>query len=136
MRDWMKWTTPAAIREQAEADGKLVDAAAPVPAPPPASAAPTRAELEARIAAHGYSLRYVEFCEDARTPGFPGQIRGVTDRERREVKIGLRANPTEADMLDILAHELRHLDEPEWDCGNRDMFGRGGPVPSQPALEF
>lgn len=85
----------------------------------------TKADLERRIAAHGFTLRYVEYCEDSRTPGFLGQIRGVTDRERREVKVGLRANPTPGALLDILAHELRHLDEPEWDCGNRDSFGRG-----------
>lgn len=85
----------------------------------------TKVGLEARIRQHGYTLRYVEYCEDSRTPGFLGQIRGVTDRERSEVKIGLVANPTQADMLDILTHELRHLDEPEWDCGNRDVIGRG-----------
>lgn len=89
---------------------------------------PTKAELERRIAEHGYALRYVEYCEDARTPGFAGLYRGVTDRDQREVKIGRRANPTEAMMLEVLAHELRHLDEPEWDCGCRDVFGRGGPA--------
>lgn len=85
-----------------------------------------RDELEQRIYAHGYKLRFVDYCEDSRTPGFLGQIRGVTDHERREVKISTKANPTDADMLDILAHELRHLDEPDWDCGNRDVLGRGG----------
>lgn len=83
-------------------------------------------EIEARIAAHGYTLRYVDYCEDARTPGFLGQIRGVTDHERKEVKISRMANRTDAEMLDILQHELRHLDEPDWDCGNRDVIGRGG----------
>ena len=87
-----------------------------------------RDELERRIRAHGYALRYVEYCEDARTPGLLGQIRGVTDHERREVKIGTKANPTTFEMMDILTHELRHLDEPDWDCGNRDVLGRGGPT--------
>lgn len=82
-------------------------------------------DLERRIRGHGYELRYVEYCEDARTPGLLGQIRGVTDYERKEVKIGMVANPTTAAMLDILAHELRHLDEPKWDCGHRDVLGRG-----------
>ncbi len=84
-------------------------------------------ELESRIQAHGYAVRWVEWCEDARTPGLLGQIRAVVDRERREVKLGKAANPTPELRLDILRHELRHLDEPEWDCGNRDVFGRGGP---------
>ena len=82
--------------------------------------------IEWKIVAHGYTVRYVEYCEDSRTPGLLGQIRGVCDHERREVKISTKANPTRADMCNILAHELRHLDEPEWDCGNRDQLGRGG----------
>jgi hypothetical protein len=27
-------------------------------------------------------------------------------------------------MIDILRHELCHLDEPDWDCRNREMLGR------------
>lgn len=75
--------------------------------------------LEQRIKGHGFAVRYVEFCEDARTPGFLGQIRGVVDRELREVKISRRANPTEADMEAILTHELRHLEEPAWQCNGK-----------------
>lgn len=84
--------------------------------------------LEQRIVAHGYELVYVEWCENSVTPGLLGQIRGVTDRNRKVVRISLNANPTVDDMVEILRHELRHLDEPSWDCGNRDMFGRGGPA--------
>lgn len=83
-------------------------------------------ELEKRIRAHGYDVRYVEYCEDSRTPGFLGQIAGVCDHNVPEVKIGLKANPTPEQLLATLRHELRHLDEPDWDCGNRDVFGRGG----------
>lgn len=82
--------------------------------------------IEARIRAHGFALIHVDWCEDARTPGFLGHMRGVTDWERKVVKISLLANPTRGEMLEILEHELRHLDEPEWDCGNRDVLGRGG----------
>jgi hypothetical protein len=79
-------------------------------------------EVEGRIRAHDFTLRYVDWCEDARTPGLLGQIRGVTDWERKEVKISLFANPLRCDLLDILTHELRHLDEPDWDCGNRAVY--------------
>lgn len=85
-----------------------------------------KSALEAAIAAHGFTLRFVQYCEDSQTPGFLGQIRGVTDRTNKVVKIGLAANKTAAKINEILRHELRHLDEPEWDCGNRDVLGRGG----------
>jgi selenophosphate synthetase-related protein len=83
--------------------------------------------LHSRIESHGFSVKYVEYCEDASTPGLLGQIRGVTNRERREVKISLKSNPRVEDLHEILEHELRHIEEPDWDCGNRDVIGRGGP---------
>lgn len=79
-----------------------------------------------QIEAHGFTIRYVDYCEDSRTPGLLGQIRGVTDWGLREVKIGRKANPTAEDMAKILGHEYRHVHDLEWDCGNRDVFGRGG----------
>jgi len=85
----------------------------------------TKRALEQRIAELGFAVRYVEYCEDSRTPGFLGSIAGVTDWERLEVKIGLKANKTTAALIDTLSHELRHVEEPEWDCGNREVFGRG-----------
>ena len=85
----------------------------------------TKADIESKIRAYGFDIKYVEYCEDARTPGFLGQIKGVTDWELKEVKIGLKANPTETALLETLKHELHHLEDPEWDCGNRDVFGRG-----------
>lgn len=84
------------------------------------------AHARERIEGHGYTLRLVEFCEDAETPGLLGQIRGAVNHDRRDVKIGLKANPTSAALAEALEHELRHIEEPEWDCGNRDVFGRGG----------
>lgn len=76
------------------------------------------------IVAAGFALRYVEYCEDTRTPGILGTIRGVTDRARREVKVSTKANPTVAMLAETLEHELHHVLDPEWDCGNRDVFGR------------
>ena len=83
-------------------------------------------EVEGRIRAHGFALRYVEWCEDAQTPGFLGQIRGVTDPVGKTVKISLRANPLRCDMLDILKHELRHIEDPAWDCGSRHIGSKWG----------
>ncbi len=83
-------------------------------------------EVERAITDTGFTVRYVEYCEDARTPGFLGQICGVTDWDKREVKIGLKANAEPARMLETLRHELHHVAEPEWDCGSRDVLGRGG----------
>lgn len=83
-----------------------------------------QAELVRRIHAHGFQVRFVDWCEDARTPGLLGQTRGCVDYERREVKISRLANPKTRQMTEILAHELRHLDEPEWDCGSRHPLGR------------
>lgn len=51
---------------------------------------------------------------------------GVTDWERCEVKVRMRGR-TVAELADTLEHELRHVREPDWDCGNRDVLGRGGP---------
>jgi hypothetical protein len=81
----------------------------------------------AGIEALGYSIRYVEWCEDAHTPGLLGQIRGVTDHRHHEVKISTKANPGPETLADALEHELRHVIDPEWDCGNRDVLGRGAP---------
>lgn len=86
---------------------------------------------EAEIRERGFTIRYVDYCEDSRTPGLLGQIAGVTDWERREVKIGLKATPTSEARAAILEHEARHVRDPEWDCGNRDVLGRGGAANSQ-----
>jgi hypothetical protein len=79
--------------------------------------------VEAEIAGHGFTIRYVDYCEDSRTPGLLGHYAGVTDRGRCEVKIRTKGR-TPAEILETLAHEARHVREPEWDCGNRDVFGR------------
>lgn len=81
---------------------------------------------ELAIRAQGFEVRYVEWCEDADTPGLLGSIRGVTDWGRREVKVSGRAHESPEEMADTLLHELHHVLDPEWDCGNRDLFGRGG----------
>ena len=81
--------------------------------------------LENSIAARGFSVMYQDYCECADTPGFPGQIRGVTDRAKYLVRISRKANETAKDLIEILEHELHHVEDPDWDCGNRDVFGRG-----------
>jgi len=80
-----------------------------------------------KIRDHGYSISFVVYGEDARTPGLLGQIRGVTDRGLREVKIAIAPHQTMDELADTLEHELHHVEDPEWDCGNRDVLGRGGP---------
>ncbi len=50
----------------------------------------------------------------------------MTDWARREVKIATRGRTPEA-LAETLEHEARHVTDPSWDCGNRDVFGRGGP---------
>lgn len=87
------------------------------------------ARLVAAIRAEGFDVRFVEYCEDDRTPGLLGQIAGVTDWELREVKIGLRATAAPGKREATLAHELDHVRNPGWDCGNRDVLGRGGHQP-------
>lgn len=83
------------------------------------------AEAAARIAARGYGIILQVACETAETPGLLGQIRGVTDHRAKTVRIGLRANPDMATLAETLEHEARHVDDPSWDCGARDVLGRG-----------
>lgn len=91
----------------------------------------TPSQIEERIRAaiaeineHGFEVLFVTYCEDAATPGLLGYYAGVTDRARRHVKIATRAR-TRDEIAETLEHEARHVREPEWDCGNRDVFGRG-----------
>ena len=79
---------------------------------------------EAAIIATAFDLRYVEYCEDARTPGLLGHIAGVTDWELHLVKIKTRGR-TPGELADTLEHERHHVEDPDWDCGNRDVLGRG-----------
>lgn len=79
----------------------------------------------AEIEAEGFTVRFEEFCENADTPGLLGQIAGVTDRTRHLVRIATH-NRSAEQLADTAEHELRHVREPEWDCGNRDVLGRGG----------
>lgn len=85
-----------------------------------------KAQLEAEIAARGVTIRYVELCEDSETPGMPGYYGGVTSHKRREVKIATKkltplgvADRDIREIIAVLTHELRHVTDPSWDCGNR-----------------
>jgi hypothetical protein len=81
-------------------------------------------QVEKAIASYGFTLRYVDYCEDGRTPGLLGMFAGVTDWQRKEVKIRTKGR-TDAEILETLGHELHHVTDPSWDCGSRDAFGRG-----------
>ena len=93
------------------------------------------ARATAGITGRGYRVVLEVACENADTPGFPGQIRGVTDHEARTVRVALAPHRSMGDLADTLEHEARHVEDPAWDCGNRDALGRGGRgVPSAGAL--
>ena len=75
----------------------------------------------------GYTVRFVRFCEDTRTPGMLGRFQGVCDYERREIKVATDGN-SRAKLAAILDHELEHAagaevgtDHPEHGltCGNK-----------------
>lgn len=83
-------------------------------------------ELVDAIESHGFEVKFVEYCENGETPGFLGHIKGVTDWERKLVRIGTKANPGTTYIVATLEHELRHVQDPDWDCGSRDVLGRGG----------
>lgn len=73
----------------------------------------------------GFAVRFVDYCEDSRTPGLLGYYAGVTDWAEREVKIATKGRRT-SELVETLKHELHHVQDPDWDCGNRDVLGRGG----------
>lgn len=77
------------------------------------------AEHEAAIAAHGFTLIYQDYCECADTPGWPGQIMGVTDWRRKVVRVSRAANSSPARLCNTLAHELHHVTDPTWVCGSK-----------------
>lgn len=79
------------------------------------------AVAEQAIAAAGFTLSYVEFCEDAETPGLLGAYVGKTHRDTRRVKIATHRR-SRHEIAATLAHELHHVLDPEWDCGNRPVI--------------
>lgn len=80
------------------------------------------AEVEQAIRDLGFRVTYRQFVEDHKTPGFPGQIAGRVDRDDAEVVISTAATPSPILRLRVLKHELHHLVDPGWDCGNRTIF--------------
>lgn len=76
----------------------------------------TRAE-EAIRTHHGFTLVYVDYCEDAETPGLLGAYKGVTMHEKKKVKIATKLWSRE-EIADTLEHELHHVEDPLWDCGS------------------
>ena len=77
----------------------------------------------------GYTVRFVDYCEDSRSPGFLGQIAGICDYERKEIRIRVKGvGVTRASIAAVIEHEVEHAlgaevgtDRPEFGlrCGNR-----------------
>jgi hypothetical protein len=60
------------------------------------------------IKAAGFEVRFVEYCEDHETPGFLGQLAGVTMHAEKKVKIKTRRmSPQHIEAA--LEHELEHV---------------------------
>lgn len=105
------------------------------PALPPARQREADA-LIADIEAEGYTVHFVEWCEDAETPGvLLGMMAGITLPRSRKVKIRTR-EMAPAQIISILSHELEHVRGAEWAtdhehlglrCGGR-RNGLGDPV--------
>ena len=64
------------------------------------------------IEKQGYEVRFVEYCEDHETPGFLGQIAGVTMYDKKVVKISTRRRSPEQ-IEATLSHELEHVNGAE-----------------------
>ena len=88
--------------------------------------------LVAAIEGHGFAVAWVEYVEDAETPGLLGQAAGVTDHGRRKVKVARRL--TADQTVAVLAHELEHVegavrgtDRPDLglECGVRGVLHGG-----------
>jgi len=62
---------------------------------------------EVAIRAAGYTLRYVDYCEDAHTPGFLGLAAGLIDYTRREVKVRRALHGRW--LAHVLEHEFRRV---------------------------
>jgi hypothetical protein len=60
------------------------------------------------IKAAGYAVAFVPYCEDHETPGFLGQIAGVTMYAEKKVKIATRRKSPQH-IEAALAHELEHV---------------------------
>lgn len=74
-----------------------------------------------QIEAAGFTVEFRPYVEDRESPGFLGAYAGRTDRERREVVIST-ARASAREIGRRLAHELRHVQEPDWDCGSRPVI--------------
>jgi len=60
----------------------------------------------------GYTVQFVDFCEDPETPGFLGQMAGVCIRESKRIKV--RTNGmSRTHIAAIIEHELEHAEGAE-----------------------
>lgn len=76
----------------------------------PRSPAIRRAKESARRL--GYSVRFVDYCEDADTPGFLGQYGGVCDRKNKVIKVRTKGM-TRTQIAAIIEHEIEHANGAE-----------------------
>lgn len=89
----------------------------------------------AAIEAEGYTVHFVEWCEDTETPGLLGMMAGVTIASIRKVKISTHDKSPEQ-LAAIAEHELEHVQGKErgtdhehlgLHCGGR-RNGFGDPI--------
>lgn len=77
---------------------------------------------EAAITEAGFTLRYVDVCEDGDAPGLIGMGAGVTVWGIREVRI--RKMLSGIHLAEVLEHELAHVQErPGYERGTHGLFG-------------
>jgi hypothetical protein len=67
-----------------------------------------RRDLVSQAASLGYDVEFMEYCEDAETPGMLGAIGGCVVEHRKAIKVSLYSR-TEEDICDILKHEIDHV---------------------------
>jgi hypothetical protein len=68
--------------------------------------------LRARALAAGFEVRFVQFVEDASTPGLPGHIVGRTDRAAKVITISTHRR-TLRQIAAALLHECQHAEGKE-----------------------
>jgi hypothetical protein len=73
----------------------------------------------------GYTVHFVEWCEDTETPGLLGQFAGVTDHERHKIKVSTSGR-SYLDQVAILAHEVEHAAGATWATNYPDRGLRCG----------
>jgi len=83
--------------------------------------------LVAEAADLGFTVEFVEWCEDAETPGILGYYGGLCNREDRRIKVSTHRHTLEQQVA-ILSHELEHARGADWASDHAALgFHCGGP---------